>query len=73
MVEAVSLAGAVNAASSFAWFVPLLVAAITYFHYELLDPESRPIDVSTELLYSKYDFIIVGAGSAGEYHSPNCY
>ncbi|XP_075217852.1 glucose dehydrogenase [FAD, quinone] [Lycorma delicatula] len=56
---------AVSAASSVAWFVPLLIAAITYFHYELLDPESRPIDVSTELLYSKYDFIIVGAGSAG--------
>ncbi|PNF38177.1 hypothetical protein B7P43_G14240, partial [Cryptotermes secundus] len=61
-----ALAGyAANAASSVAWFFPVLVAAIAYFHYELLDPESRPIDVATELLHPEYDFIIVGAGSAG--------
>lgn len=61
-----ALAGyAVNAASNVAWFFPMLVAAIAYFHYELLDPESRPIDVATELLHPEYDFIIVGAGSAG--------
>ena len=61
-----ALAGyAVNAASNVAWFFPMLVAAIAYFHYELLDPESRPIDVATELLNPEYDFIIVGAGSAG--------
>jgi hypothetical protein len=63
-----ALAGyAVNAASNVAWFFPMLVAAIAYFHYELLDPESRPIDVATELLQPEYDFIIVGAGSAGMY------
>ncbi|XP_069699000.1 glucose dehydrogenase [FAD, quinone]-like [Periplaneta americana] len=61
-----ALAGyAVNAASNVAWFFPMLVAAIAYFHYELLDPESRPIDVATELLHPEYDFIVVGAGSAG--------
>jgi hypothetical protein len=63
-----ALAGyAVNAASNVAWFIPMLVAAIAYFHYELLDPESRPIDVATELLQPEYDFIVVGAGSAGMY------
>lgn len=63
-----ALAGyAVNAASNVAWFFPMLVAAIAYFHYELLDPESRPIDVVTELLHPEYDFIVVGAGSAGTY------
>jgi hypothetical protein len=63
-----ALAGyAVNAASNVAWFFPMLVAAIAYFHYELLDPESRPIDVATELLHPEYDFIVVGAGSAGTY------
>nr|CAD7454018.1 unnamed protein product [Timema tahoe] len=62
----ITLVGAAaNAASSVAWFLPMLVAAIAYFHYELHDPESRPIDVDTELLYPQYDFIVVGAGSAG--------
>ncbi|PSN57092.1 Glucose dehydrogenase [FAD, quinone] [Blattella germanica] len=61
-----ALAGyAASAASNVAWFFPMLVAAVAYFHYELLDPESRPIDVATELLHPEYDFIIVGAGSAG--------
>ncbi|XP_071448689.1 glucose dehydrogenase [FAD, quinone]-like [Hetaerina americana] len=71
MSAAVAAAGALpliaNAASSVMgaglWFVPLLVAAVTYFHYEVMDPEARPIDV--EELYKEYDFIVVGAGSAG--------
>ncbi|KAJ8931349.1 hypothetical protein NQ314_015758 [Rhamnusium bicolor] len=52
------------AASNFAVFIPALVAAIAYFQYDLLDPESRPIDVATEELLERYDFIVVGAGSA---------
>ncbi|KAK9871960.1 hypothetical protein WA026_015206 [Henosepilachna vigintioctopunctata] len=54
-----------SAASNFALFVPALVAAIAYFQFEMMDPESRPIDVSTEELLDNYDFIVVGAGSAG--------
>ncbi|XP_037087074.1 glucose dehydrogenase [FAD, quinone]-like [Pollicipes pollicipes] len=45
------------------WFVPLLLTAIAYYHYDLVDPESRPIN--RKRLFKKYDFIIVGAGSAG--------
>lgn len=57
---------AVSAANSVGWFIPMLVAAVAYFQYEeLMSPESRPIDIPSENLYDKYDFIIVGAGSAG--------
>ncbi|XP_044260506.1 uncharacterized protein LOC123008646 [Tribolium madens] len=54
-----------TAASNLAVFIPALAAAIAYFQYDLLDPESRPIDVSTDELLERYDFIVVGAGSAG--------
>lgn len=47
-------------------FIPVLVAAIAFFQYELLDPESRPVDTTTDNLLPKYDFIVVGAGSAGK-------
>lgn len=54
------------AASNAGWFVPMLVAAIAYFQYEeLVDPESKPIDIPTENLLSRYDFIVIGSGSAG--------
>lgn len=55
------------AASNLSVFIPVLVAAIAFFQYELLDPESRPIDTATDGLWDKYDFIVVGAGSAGNY------
>ena len=46
-----------------AWFFPWLIAAIAYYHYASVDPERRPVDQKT--LYSQYDFIVIGAGSAG--------
>ncbi|XP_014203584.1 glucose dehydrogenase [FAD, quinone] [Copidosoma floridanum] len=58
-------ATASSATGSLAWFIPTLAAAIVYFQYEVMDPESRPIDVPSELLLPSYDFIVVGAGSAG--------
>lgn len=65
----IALAGAAataaNAVGGVSWFLPMLVAAIAYFHYELMDPESRPIDIVQEMMLDEYDFIIVGAGSAG--------
>lgn len=67
-VEAIPVGAiAAGAASQVAWFLPVLVAAIAYFHYEINDPESRIIDQPGELIFADYDFIIVGAGSAGEY------
>lgn len=67
-VEVIPAVGALaGAASQVAWFLPVLVAAIAYFHYEVTDPESRIIDQPGDLLLDQYDFIIVGAGSAGEY------
>lgn len=45
------------------WLIPLLLAAISFYRYDHLDPESRPIDQLQ--LYTEYDFIVVGAGSAG--------
>ncbi|KAL1132205.1 hypothetical protein AAG570_010162 [Ranatra chinensis] len=60
-----AIAGAANVVTNVAWFIPLLAAAIAYFQYELMDPEARPIDVETTLLMEKYDFIIIGGGSAG--------
>ncbi|KAL3271312.1 hypothetical protein HHI36_021801 [Cryptolaemus montrouzieri] len=42
-----------------------LTAFILYFHLDLFELHSRLIDVPTEELLEKYDFIVVGAGSAG--------
>lgn len=38
------------------WFMPALLAAVAYYKYEEIDPESRPID--RKQLYKEYDFII---------------
>lgn len=43
--------------------LPFLLASLAYFHYDLFDPENRP--VSVKQVDPMYDFIIVGAGSAG--------
>lgn len=45
------------------WLIPLLLAAISYYRYDRVDPESRPIDQA--VLFAEYDFIVVGGGSAG--------
>lgn len=44
-------------------FIPVMLAAMAYFNYELVDPESRPFN--QKYLREKYDFVIVGGGSAG--------
>lgn len=44
-------------------FIPIMLAAMAYFNYELLDPEQRPFN--QKYLREVYDFIIIGGGSAG--------
>lgn len=61
-----AIGGAVTAATSSTWFTYMLVAAIAYFQYEdIMDPESRAANVPSDDFLDVYDFIIIGAGSAG--------
>lgn len=59
------LTGLGSVTANLGYILPTLIAAIAYFQLDMMDPESRPIDMETELLNEAYDFIIIGAGSAG--------
>ncbi|XP_039307163.1 glucose dehydrogenase [FAD, quinone]-like [Solenopsis invicta] len=43
--------------------IPVLIVALAYFNYDLIDPENHPR--VTKQLKKDYDFVIVGGGSAG--------
>ena len=45
------------------WFFPFLIASISYYHYHEDNPELKVKDAAK--LLRSYDFIVVGAGSAG--------
>ncbi|KAK3849203.1 hypothetical protein Pcinc_044032 [Petrolisthes cinctipes] len=54
LFSSASVVGSVLGAS--VWFLPALLAAVAYYKYDEIDPESRPIDRAR--LYKEYDFII---------------
>ncbi|XP_011868579.1 PREDICTED: glucose dehydrogenase [FAD, quinone]-like [Vollenhovia emeryi] len=56
-----TLKGANDLMGTGLWLVSLLILA--YYRYDQLDPEGRLIDKYP--LYSEYDFIVIGGGSAG--------
>lgn len=48
-------------------FLPALIATIAYLQYDLMDPESKPLNMEMNELHDSYDFIVVGSGSAGNF------
>lgn len=40
--------------------IPVLIAALAYYHYDVFDPENRPFIIKQ--VDREYDFIVVGAG-----------
>jgi len=45
------------------WFFPFLLASLSYYHYNEVNPERKAKDA--DKLLRSYDFIVVGGGSAG--------
>lgn len=43
--------------------IPVLIAALAYYHYDVFDPENRPFNVKE--VDHEYDFIVIGSGAGG--------
>lgn len=56
-----------SASSFYGVFSALLVALITLFDFNEINPTYRPLNVPTEQLDLSVDFIIIGAGSGGKF------
>jgi len=61
---------AILKAASNVGFLPILLAAINYYQGNINDPGSGINNQPGDLILGQYDFIIVGAGSAGENNIP---
>lgn len=46
--------------------IPVLIASLAYFHYDVFDPENRPFNVKE--IDHEYDFIVVGSGKSDKFH-----
>lgn len=40
--------------------IPVLIASLAYFHYDVFDPENKPFNIKQ--IDHEYDFIVVGSG-----------
>lgn len=63
VTSAIKAAVTVMTGSKFLIYIPTFMAALAYFHYDIFDPENRPIIVKN--FNKEYDFVIIGAGGAG--------
>ncbi|XP_014257187.1 glucose dehydrogenase [FAD, quinone]-like [Cimex lectularius] len=54
-----------GASNTLAAFTTLLTAAVTYYNYPDIDPNLRATNHPNWAIQEEYDFIIIGAGSAG--------
>lgn len=45
--------------------IPVLIASLAYYHYDVFDPENKPFNIKE--IEHEYDFIVVGSGQLIEW------